>query len=260
VPKDCLALVVGGPQLAYPKPIVDAIKAYIEGGGHGLFMLDTTLRLGRGEPAAENPELVETLANWGITANKDLVLDFSGIGNMFGVGAEIPIILQYETHAITRPLTRVPTAFPMTRSLEIKSGGKNTVEKLLGTTEDSIAITELPADRKIDPKKGKKGPFTLAAAATIQGTPSGRIVVTGTSQWAENGFMGSRQLGNRDLFMNAINWLCADEDLISIRPKTTEDRPLTMTTQKLNVMKLLSLVIFPFGIVGLGLVTWWKRR
>ena len=260
VPKDCLALVVGGPQLAYPPPIVDAFKKYVEGGGHALFMLDNVLKIGRGESAAENTELVQLLTEWGITPNKDLVLDLSGIGNMFGAGPEIPIILQYESSPITRPLARVPTAFPMPRSLEVKSGGKSTAEKLFGTTEDSIAVTEVAANGAIDPKKGKKGPFTLGASATLQGSPSGRIIVVGTSQWAENRAMGSRTLGNRDLFMNMINWLSADEDLISIRPKSTEDRPLTLTAQKLNLVFWLSVVIFPLGIVGFGLATWWKRR
>jgi ABC-type uncharacterized transport system involved in gliding motility auxiliary subunit len=85
-------------------------------------------------------------------------------------------------------------------------------------------------------------------------------VVVGTSQWAENRAMGSRTLGNRDLFMNMINWLSADEDLISIRPKSTEDRPLTLTAQKLNLVFWLSVVFFPLAIVSFGLVTWWKRR
>ncbi len=260
VPKDCLTLIVGGPQLAYPPPIVDAIKKYVEGGGHALFLLDNVMKIGRGEPTAENTELVAMLSEWGVTANKDLVLDLSGIGNMFGAGPEIPIILAYEAHAITRPLTRVPTAFPVPRSLEIKSGGKSTVEKLFGTTEDSISVNEVAANGAIDPKKGKKGPHTLAAAGTLQGTPAGRFVVVGTSQWVENRAMGSRTLGNRDLFMNMINWLSADEDLISIRPKSTEDRPLTLTAQKLNLVFWLSVVFFPLAIVGFGMVTWWKRR
>jgi len=72
--------------------------------------------------------------------------------------------------------------------------------------------------------------------------------------------MGSRMLANRDLFMNMVNWLTADEDLISIRPKSTEDRPLTMAPQKLNLVFWLSVALFPLGIVGLGLATWWKRR
>ena len=260
VPKDCLALVVGGPQLAYTPPIVTALKQYVEGGGHAMFLLDETLKLGRSDAAAENPELVALLSGWGVTADKDLVLDLSGIGNMFNAGPEIPIMLQYEAHAITRPLTRMPTAFPEVRSLDVKSGDKSTVEKLFGTSEDSVAVSEIPANGAVDLRKGKKGPFTLAAAGTVKGTPSGRFVVVGTSKWAENRAINSPSLANRDLFMNMINWLSADEDLISIRPKSTEDRPLNMTTQRLSLLGWLSCGIFPLAIVGFGLATWWKRR
>jgi len=57
-----------------------------------------------------------------------------------------------------------------------------------------------------------------------------------------------------------INWLSSDEDLISIRPKEPEDRPLTLTTQRLSTIFWLSFVIFPLGVVAIGIATWWKRR
>jgi ABC-type uncharacterized transport system involved in gliding motility auxiliary subunit len=71
---------------------------------------------------------------------------------------------------------------------------------------------------------------------------------------------GPRSLGNRDLFLNTINWLSSDEDLISIRPKAPDDRPLNITQQRLAALFWLSIVIFPLGIVMFGLATWWKRR
>ena len=57
-----------------------------------------------------------------------------------------------------------------------------------------------------------------------------------------------------------VNWLTSDEDLISIRPKTPEDRPLNITAQRLSMLFWLSVVIFPLAVVGFGLATWWKRR
>jgi len=125
-PKDCLAVVVGSPQLDYPQPVVDALKNYVEGGGHALVMLDTPLKLGRDAAASENTALLGLLSGWGVTANKDLVLDLSGIGTCSEAGPEIPIILAYESSPITRPMARVPTAFPLTRSLDVKSPAKGT--------------------------------------------------------------------------------------------------------------------------------------
>jgi ABC-type uncharacterized transport system involved in gliding motility auxiliary subunit len=260
VPKDCSVVVAGGPQTDYPPAVVNGLKAYVEGGGRALFMLDETLKLGRGQAPADNADLVKVLADWGVTINKELVLDLSGFGQLFGLGPEVPLILQYASHAITQPLAGLPTAFPLSRSLDIKNGDKTTVEKLVSTTDDSLAVTEIGPGGAVDPKKGKKGPFTIAAAGTYTGTPSGRFVVVGTSEWAENSLLGSRRLANADLFGNMINWLSSDENLISIRPKSQADQPLNMTAQRLTTLFWLSVVIFPLGVVLFGLGTWWKRR
>lgn len=260
VPKDCTVLVVGGPQTDYSAAVVNAIKSYVEGGGRVLIMLDETLRLGRDEPAAENPGLLKMLSDWGVTVNKDLVLDLSGVGQIFGLGPEVPVILQYESHPITQPLTRIPTAYPLIRSIDYKNADKTSISKLFGTGEDSVAVTSVGAGGAIDPRKGKKGPLTLAVAGTYSGTPQGRFIVTGTSYWAQNSLLGSRQLGNRDLLGNMVNWLSSDEDLISIRPKAPEDRPLNITPQKMGSLFWLSVVIFPLAVVSFGMATWWKRR
>jgi ABC-type uncharacterized transport system involved in gliding motility auxiliary subunit len=260
VPKSCTALIVGGPQLAYPPAVANALKTYVENGGRALFMLDETLRIGRSEPAADNPDLAKVLEDWGVTVNKDLVLDLSGVGQILGLGPEVPMIVQYESHPITQPLTRIPTAFPISRSLEVKSSAKASVSKLFNTSEESLAVTEIGPGGQVDPKKGKKGPLTLAAAGTYSGATQGRFVVIGSSTWATNSLTGSRQLGNRDLFSNMVNWLSSDEDLISIRPREAEDRPLNLSTQKLNAIYWMSVFIFPLGVVGFGLAAWWKRR
>jgi ABC-type uncharacterized transport system involved in gliding motility auxiliary subunit len=153
----------------------------------------------------------------------------------------------------------VATAWPLSRSLDVKNGDKTTVSKIIATGDNSFATTDLSSGEiKIDPKKDKRGPLGLAAAGTVNNTPPGRFVVVGSSLWVVNNFI--RFNGNRDMFLNMINWLTADEDLISIRPKAPEDRPLNITPQKVNMLFYLSVLIFPLGVVAFGVVTWWKRR
>jgi ABC-type uncharacterized transport system involved in gliding motility auxiliary subunit len=260
VPKDCTVLIVAGPKSDYPAPVVNAFKAYVEGGGRALFLLDTPLRLGGSEPPTENEDLVKLLADWGVAANKDLVLDLSGLGRIVGLGPEIPFVVRYEAHAITQPLTNVPTAYPLSRSLETLPSGKTTLSKLVATTEDSVATSSIGPRGAVDPSEGKKGPLTLAIAGTLNSTPQGRFVVVGTSGAAENRLVGARAVDNRDLMTNIVNWLSSDEELISIRPKPPEDRPLNMTSRKLTATFWLSVVVFPLAVVGFGLVTWWRRR
>ncbi|MFM2124088.1 MAG: hypothetical protein RL328_539, partial [Acidobacteriota bacterium] len=66
--------------------------------------------------------------------------------------------------------------------------------------------------------------------------------------------------GNRDLFLNMLNWLSADEDLISIRPKDPEDRRLNMNARQVSMMFWGSVVFIPLLMLVAGFSVWWKRR
>ena len=35
---------------------------------------------------------MKLLADWGVTVNKDLALDLSGVGQIFGLGPEVPLV------------------------------------------------------------------------------------------------------------------------------------------------------------------------
>src|SRR5581483_3426404 len=66
VPGDCTVLVVGGPKYDYQQPAVDAIKKYVENGGHALFLMDPPVQFGRDE-TAPNAALAKLLESWGVT-------------------------------------------------------------------------------------------------------------------------------------------------------------------------------------------------
>jgi len=175
---------------------------------------------------------------------------------------EAPAVEDYEAQPIVREMKGLATAFPLARSLEAKTSSKATVEKLFGTSADSYATTDLAGGRS-DPNKDKKGPFTLAAAGTYTGGKpgsQGRFVVVGNAIWASNGLLPVRSIGNRDLFLNMMNWLSSDEDLISIRPKEPEDQSFVMTKNQSNLVFYWSILIMPFAIVLSGFMVWWKRR
>jgi ABC-type uncharacterized transport system involved in gliding motility auxiliary subunit len=258
IPKDCSVLVSGGPKLAYSPAETAAIKAFVEGGGSALFLMDTPLRIGPQE-GTESPEVVKLLAGWGIAMNDDLALDTSGVGQIFGLGPEVAMVTAYESQPIVRDFKEgVPTAIPLSRTLKIDGNTKVTGDKLISTTDNSFAVSSVQGP--IDPKKGVKGPLVLAAAGTYNnGKPgsSGRFVVFGSSQWAVNNLLGSRQIANRDLALNTFNWLTSDEDLISIRPKEPEDRRLTNNAPRAAGWMA---VLLPVTVVVWGLMVWWRRR
>jgi hypothetical protein len=203
VPSDCVVLVVGGPQVSYSQPLVIALQNYVEGGGGAMFLLDETLRIGRSEPPADNGGLAKVLSDWGVTVNKDLVLDLSGQSQVFGLGSEVPVVLEYESPPITQLAWHTPTAYPLARSLETRTSVKTMVYKLVTTTDNAIATSEIGPDGTVDLKKGKKGPFTLIVAGSYAGTKQGRFVVAGTSLWIGNNREFSVGLHSRP----QVSWL-----------------------------------------------------
>ena len=262
VPSDCTVLAIAGPKYDYTQPAVDAIKTYVENGGRALFLLDPPLRLGRDETAA-NAALDSVIQTWGVTLNKDLALDTSGIGQLFNLGPEVPLVTSYESQPIVRDLKEVATAFPLSRTLDVKSPDKGTAEKLFSTGTNSFATSKInSAEIRIDPKNDKKGPLTLAAAGTYNNSgdksKEGRFVVVGSSNWAVNNIF--RFNGNRDLFLNMMNWLSSDEDLISIRPKDPEDRRLNISSRQMSTLFYSSMVFLPLIVVASGFAVWWRRR
>jgi ABC-type uncharacterized transport system involved in gliding motility auxiliary subunit len=261
VPADCTTLVIAGPTKNYEQPEVDAIKKYVEDGGRAFFMLDPPLKLGH-EEIADNDALTNLLQSWGVTLDKDLILDLNPLGQIAGVGPQVALVTSYASQAIVDQMRDTATGFPLARSLEIKNTDKTSVQKLFDSSETSLATSNLssPAINVKDPKN-KKGPLTLAAAGTYSTSKEnsqGRFVVVGSSTWAANRFIGFN--GNDDLASNAVNWLSSDEDLISIRPKSPEDRRITMTGRQLAWVRVTSQFALPLVVVILGVGVWWKRR
>ena len=236
-------------------------RTYVENGGRALFMLDPPLQMGP-TTIADNSALTSLLQSWGVTPDKDLILDLNPIGQLAGLGPQVPLVTSYSSQPIVAGMKGTATAFPLSRSLSVADTSKTSVQKLFESSDSSLATTDLSSP-KVDVKdpKNKKGPLILAAAGTYNtGKPNsqGRFVVVGSSIWASNRFVAFN--GNGDLATNAINWLCSDEDLISIRPKAPENRPITMTRAQLTTVRIVSQFVLPLIVILGGILVWWKRR
>jgi ABC-type uncharacterized transport system involved in gliding motility auxiliary subunit len=260
VPMDCTIVVVPGPKHDYLAPEVAALKQYVEDGGRALFLFDPPFKFGAQE-VDDNAALMDVMASWGVIVHKDLVLDLSGVGQLYGVGPEFPIVTSYDSHAIVHDMKDTWTGFPLARSLEVKTGDKTKVDKLFETSDDSIATTNLSSPEIKASKSDQKGPFTLGAAGVYMNgkeSGNGRFVVVGSSGFPANGFVGFN--GNRDLFLNMLSWLSSDEDLISIRPKEPTDNPLNMNARQISLMFYSSVFGLPLLIVAFGAGVWFRRR
>lgn len=277
VPDDAAIVLVPGPRTDLLPPELEALDAYVARGGKAFFLLVPFQADG----------LKKYLARYGFEVGDDLVIETNPIGRIFGVGPEVPVVSQYESHPITREITNLMTFFPLTRSVEpAKSPSKGiVVQGLARTSAQSWGETDRAAlqrgEVQLDPPD-RKGPLSVAAVATVEvpaapapepaagkaeaGTAApgdrkpgrARLVVLGSASLAANQFIGAQ--GNRDFFLNVISWLAEEEDLVSVRPKETRSAPVILTSAQSQMVFWLPIVVLPGAIVLGGIVMMARRR
>lgn len=277
VPADASVLIVAGPKTDLFPAEMDMLKRYLARGGKVFFLLDPPDKA----DAGDLPGLVAFLKDWAIDVGTNVVVDVSGMGQLLGTGPEVPIAAKYQPHAITEGFNLL-TAYRLARSVAPLAGSTSGkfAQTLVETSERSWAETDIKTlntsgqvSRDLD-KGDKAGPVSLGAAVSAPAAdapapaagakpedgnkPETRIVVFGDSDFASNGGLGIP--GNRDLFMNAVNWLAQQENLISIRPRDPQDRRVTLTSDQQRRIFWLTVLIIPGLILFAGVQAWWRRR
>ena len=119
IPADATVLVIAGPQTDFLQPEIDAITTYVAKGGKVLAMLDPPE-----DPAKGLPALDAFLRSWGFNIGTDIVVDASGIGQLLGTDASVPVAATYPSHPITTNF-QLMTAYPLARSVGAVEGGAN---------------------------------------------------------------------------------------------------------------------------------------
>jgi ABC-type uncharacterized transport system involved in gliding motility auxiliary subunit len=250
IPADCAILVEAGPQKAPFASELDSVRSFLTRGGKALFMID---------PDVEGFDAF--LDGWGITLGRDVVLDVSGMGQLFGMGPWVPLVTSYPPHKITEKF-RVMTFFPYCRSVTPKDPPPTgiTVQPLLKTTANSWAETDTK-NPQAQFTKGKDlpGPVTIAAVASKDdGDRKARLVVFGDADFAGNSYF--RVQGNGDLFLNTVSWLAEQEDLIAIRAKQPEDRRVFLTAQQTRRVFWITVVLMPLAAALAGVWMFIRRE
>ncbi len=252
VPSECSVLILAGPKKALFPQEAAMIGKYLDDGGKALVMIDPDT----------DPGLGDVFKAWNIEVGNNTVIDASGVGRLFGTGPDTPLVGNYGNHPITKDMTRTGTFFRLARSVKTGAspGGEIVGTDLLNTSEASWGEVELKGDKvTFDQGKDTKGPISLGVSASKKiGDKEARFVVIGDSDFASNGYV--RLAGNADLFLNTVNWLAQDEDLISIRPKSATNRSVTMTQSQQSTFFWLTVVFMPLAVIGSGTYVWWKRR
>ena len=293
VPADATVLVVAGPSTDLLPAEADLLRDYLEGGGKLLLMLDPPDT----EDDPPRPNLLALAGEWGIELGTDVVVDASGVGQLLGTDASVPVAATYPPHAITDDFNLL-TAFPLARSVRPVPGGVSgrtgvvvvetgarswaeadlsqlatgevTLDEDAGDVPGPVPIATVvsqiveepePADDGEDAEEDADGAADGAGDTDADDDDpplEARLAVFGDSDFASNSAVGIQ--GNRDLALNTINWLAQQENLIAIRPREPEDRRITLTADQQARVYWLTLLLLPGFIAGAGIYTWWGRR
>jgi ABC-type uncharacterized transport system involved in gliding motility auxiliary subunit len=278
VPDDAAVVIVAGPRRDLLESETEALSAFLARGGHLFVLLDPETV----------PGLVTFVKRYGIEVGNDVVIETNPLGRLVGGDYLMPVVMNYERHAITKELGNVMTMFPVVRSVQVaKELPKGiTAQGLAMTSTESWAETDLKALHEghvaFDPDSDRRGPIGIAAVATItpekKDTNAGsseasessepeksatshaaRLVVFGNSQFANNNLFPVQ--GNGNLFLNTVSWLAEEEDLIAIRPrKGGGSGPVMLTAAQAPLIFWLPVVLLPLGVLGSGAAVFVRRK
>lgn len=257
VPEGAGAIIVAAPKRELLPPEIAMLQGFLIRGGHVMVML---------EPS-EAGGLESFLAEWRIGIGDDMVVDPNPMSRAFGFGPEMPIVQKLEKHAITRGM-KSSVALPTVRSVNGMSGSVEgiTATEVVRTSPDSWGETRFRGGQT--PSRDAAdfgGPVPVMTAATkgakgiaTKVSDRARLLVIGDHDFATNRFLPV--LGNRDLFLNAVNWLVEEEERIAIRPRARGASRLLLTDREAGVIKFFSIDLVPMVILAVGVAVWQVRR
>jgi ABC-type uncharacterized transport system involved in gliding motility auxiliary subunit len=139
-----------------------------------------------------------------------------------------------------------------TPEAEDKEASSETEEETTGEAAESKAKGEDTKDKEKNEDADKED--------ALPETPKsdGRLAVFGDSDFVTNRYYYLS--GNGNFFLNTVNWLTEEADLISIQPKTSFPKTIQLTPSQGRMIFWVSLIILPLAVLVIGLTVWMRRR
>ena len=290
VPEDADLVVISGPRSDMSASELAKISDFIQRGGSAFFLLDP----------APIPGIVQYLDGYGFDVGSDIVVDklvrIMGTNYLTPVvmdyDKEHPI-----TRDMANIYTFFPIARSVEIKTD-PDKGRYTLAKTSSSSWARSKGELKDENTRFDPALDRRGPVGMMAVSSIRLTtetkppeaqearvpeatvqevttqkvvqPSaleapkegitrwGKIVVMGDSNFAGNTHV--QLAGNRDLFLNVVNWLAEEEAMISIRKKEPGISPLMLTTTQGRLVFWVAVILLPsfFLVIGVGVV--FRRR
>ena len=258
VPDDADCVIINTPTSDISADEKDRLLTYLQGGG--------TLLLVTAPPQdADMTNLYALMAEYGAAAADGIVLE--GDSNHYAWGAPHYLLPTLETHEITDPLIQgnyyvlLPVAQGLTVSDTLADG--LTVTKLLTTSDTAFSKLDGYDMTSYDKADGDiDGPFALGLAITksLENDLETKIVWFSSGALLDESTNSQVSDGNLNLFVNALNYMCEQENNISIRSKSLDAEYLTIPSGTVSLLSVLMVGLIPFGYLSIGIVKAVRRK
>jgi ABC-type uncharacterized transport system involved in gliding motility auxiliary subunit len=249
-------VVVAGGKQPLSDAEVQALVAYLDGGGRA-FVMNAPL---------ESGGLSRVIEPYGLAFDKGVVADPTRHAQQT---VYAPSTSTYSGSPITKELTNQIT-FMFNAGPVSKRAVKDVAQTAVwDTSSDAYAVSEKNLNRPFDPAKDKKGPFSLMMSAERKATasaspspsvaprPAVRVVAAGSWEFASDRVITSG--ANAALFLNAVNWVVGQEQLISIPPRTGTAATVVLDSVGRTLLFVGTVLLLPALILLAGVLVWVRR-
>jgi ABC-type uncharacterized transport system involved in gliding motility auxiliary subunit len=255
VPDDADLVLIAGPKGELMPGELDALSAYLNAGGHALFMLDPYTV----------PNLSRYLTQYGFALEESVIVDDQN--QIAGGEPLMPMISRFAPDVFPRQPRGEPM-LPVVQPVRVLDGKART----FAFSSDSSWVVKSRArleQNELSFKAGEdeRGPAPVAAIATVGKEKQGKVIVFGDSDFVNNFYV--RVPGNVDFFMNTLGWMLDRQELIALgrtpnapvsKRGATPQQSLYMTATQSRLFFWLMVIVEPALVFLLGMAVFARRR
>lgn len=260
VPDDATVVAIVGPRGPLEEEEVEAIAAYLDGGG-SLFVARDLIDLQGTLVGSEDALSAYLEDSWGTILREDIVIDpemaragqTSGL-DFIGAGYGSSPIITEDVRSFGSRFSVARSISTTTTSGVMHTPLVRTTDSAWGETNLELLIETFTAEPNAEDAQG-----VLDIGVAAENVDAGaRLVVFGDADFVRNANLVVS--GNGMLFVNSLNWLADDETAIELAPRPVVDRQVNIPDQHLRLLRTISTWFGPVLMGLLGVFVWTRRR
>ncbi|MCA9891705.1 MAG: hypothetical protein KC615_01905 [Anaerolineae bacterium] len=266
--EDGEVLIIPGGISPLPDEAITALQDYVDQGGDIILLAGTNLE--GDDSLATAPNMTDFLQrNYGVSVNNDLVIDPQATYNLVELD-----VFSFSDTLLTNSFganDSIHLSFPHSINVGQQPDGV-TVTVVASSTDTAYTKPNLNYNQEIAEETVTQSPddptgaMVVGAVAENANTGSTAIVWGATSPF-ENYYrqLSGYGLRNFDVAANSLFYAIGYEDFLANLPSLAydaqpQDTPILADLEHMGVIRFVSLILIPFGVLAAGLFVWLSSR